>query len=136
MFLATNLSAQSMGLKLATISDGKYYTEADSLVKRYNNILNQLDAKYIETKEQIGDMTSVAKKELASIGLSEPLINIMEGISRLIDQNTQKKEYADNIVCYIILRSKGFNHVDTLKTLQDLLTPMSMESVMKSIGLK
>lgn len=133
IFYATNLSAQSLGCKMATVDTEKSYSETDPLVKRYNNMFNQLDSKYIETKQQIADMTVVAKNELEKIGLTEPMINIMEGICRLIDRNTRTMKYAENISCYIIFRSQGFNHSEALKNMQDLLTVTGMESIIKSL---
>jgi len=133
-FKIANISGQSLGCKMATVDNEKYYTEEDPLVKRYNNMFNQLDVKYIETKQQIADMTVVARKELANIGLKEPMINIMEGICRLIDRNTQNKKYSDNVACYIIFRSQGFNHTQALAKMQDLLSIMSMESIIRTLS--
>ncbi|MCJ7449358.1 MAG: hypothetical protein MUO72_16910 [Bacteroidales bacterium] len=129
----SNVQGQSLGCKMATVDTKKYYTETDPLVKRYNNMFNQLDVKYLETKDQIADMTVTAKNELENIGLSEPMINIMEGICRLTDTKTKSKRYSENVSCYIIFRSQGFNHSDTLKKMQDLLAIMSMESIIKSL---
>lgn len=130
----SNLNSQSLGCKMATVDTKKYYTETDPLVKRYNNMFNQLDVKYLENKDQIADMTVTAKNELEKIGLNEPMINIMEGISRLTDANTKNKKYADNISCYIIFRSQGFSHYDALKKMQDLLSVMTMDSIIRTLS--
>jgi hypothetical protein len=124
-----------MGCKLATISDDKYHTDSEPIVKRYNNILNQLDSKYIENKERIADMLTVAKRELANDGLSEPLINIMEGINLLNDKYTTNKKFAENVTLYIILRHKGHSHSATIQNMQILLNAGSMEAIMKEMGL-
>jgi hypothetical protein len=131
----SNLSAQSIGYKLAVIEKNGYVSENDLLVKRFNNIVNQLDIKYIENKEQIGDMTVSGRNQLIEMGIKEQMINVMEGICRLTDLYTKKKQYSDNVSCYLILRSKGFSHDEALKKLQDLLNSMSMEEIKKSIGL-
>ena len=135
-FLITVINAQTMGCKLATISDGKYHTDSEPIVKRYNNILNQLDNKYIETDERIADMLSVAKRELADDGLSEPIINIMEGINLLSDKYTRNKKFADNVTLYIILRHKGHSHSATIQNMQKLLNAGSMDEIMKEMGLR
>jgi len=125
---------QSLGYKMATIDTKEYYSETDPLVKRYNNMFDQLDVKFIESEDRIADMTVVAKNELEKIGLNEPMINIMEGICRLVDVNTKTRKYADNVSCYIIFRSQGFNHSAALKEMQDLLTVMSMETIIMTLS--
>jgi hypothetical protein len=127
---------QTLGCKLATVSDGKYHTENDAIVKQYNNILNQLSNKYIESKERIGDMTTVTKNELAKDGLSEPLINIMVGINLLSDKYTTNKKYADNVALYIMLRHQGRSHASTLQNMQMLLNAGSIYEIMKELGLR
>ena len=96
-------------------------------------MFNQLSSKYVETEQRIADMTVVAKDELEKIGLREPMINIMEGICRLTDRKTKSKKYADNVSCYIIFRSQGFDHTEALIKIQDLLSVMGMESIIKSL---
>jgi len=135
-YLFAGLSAQTIGCQLATINDGKHHTETEPIVKRYNNILNQLDSKYIETKDRIGDMLTVAKRELAHDGLSEPLINIMEGIYLLNDNYTTNKKFADNVSLYIILRHKGHSHSASIQNMQMLLNAGSMDEIMKEMGLR
>ena len=106
----SNISGQSIGYKLAVIERNTYVSEEDPLVKRFNNMVYQLDIKYVENKEQIGDMTVAGRNQLRKIGITEPMINMMEGINRLVDIYTKKKQYADNVSCYVIFRSKGLGH--------------------------
>ncbi len=134
--LSLNVIPQSIGCKLATVSDGRYHSEDDAIVKQYNNILNQLDNKYIETKIRIADMTTVAKNELAKDGLAEPLINIMTSINLLSDRYTSNKKYADNIALYIILRHQGRSHQNAIQNMQKLLSAGSMDEIMKEMGLR
>lgn len=131
---ATGLSAQTMGYKLAVIEKKGYVSENDPLVKRFENIITQLDLKYIENKEQIGDKTVTGKNQLERVGIKEPMINIMEGISRLEDIHTKKKQYGDYVACYVIFRSQGFGHLGALERLQLLLKRMSMEDIKRSLG--
>ena len=135
-YLFVGIIAQTMGCKLATVSDGKYHADSEPIVKRYNNILSQLDNKYIETQERIADMLTVAKRELANDGLSEPLINIMEGINLLNDRYTTNKKFSDNVSLYIIFRHQGHSHSATLQNMQMLLSAGSMDAIMKEMGLR
>jgi len=135
LLCAPNLSAQSLGYKLAMVQTGKVAIEDDLLTKRFNSLLKQLDEKYTENQTQIADMTVTAKNELNKEGISQPMINIMESINLLIDLKTKVKSYADNITVYIILRHQGHNHVDAIKNLQDLLTLMSMQEIKKALGI-
>lgn len=67
--LATGLSAQTMGYKLAVIEKKGCVSENDPLVKRFENIITQLDLNYIENKEQIGDKTVTGKNQLERVGI-------------------------------------------------------------------
>jgi hypothetical protein len=133
-FNTANLEAQSSGCKMAIIDTKKSYGEDDPLVKRYNNMFTQLSAKYVETEERIADMTLQAKNELEKIGLRESMISIMEGICRLTDRKTKSKKYADNVSCYLRFRAQGFDHSEALIKIQDLLSVMAMESIVKSLA--
>lgn len=135
-FLFVEMSSQTWGCKLASISDGYIHTDSEPIAKRYNNILNQLESKYIETQERIADMLTVAKSELANVGLSEPLINIMEGINLLNDKYTTNKKFAEYVTLYIILRRKGYTHIETIQNMQVLLNVESMDAIIKDMGLK
>ena len=126
----------TMGAKMALLSDGKYHSDNEPISKRYENIMNQLDYKYVETKDRIADMTSVCKKELVNIGVEEPLINIMNDILLLNDRYTTNKKYADNIVLYITLRNVGNDHTKTIQGMQNLLNTGSMDQVFKAMGLR
>jgi cell division protein ZapA (FtsZ GTPase activity inhibitor) len=136
ILLGDTTFGQTIGCKMASVSDGKYHSENEAIVKQYNNIFNQLAAKYIESKERIADMTTVAKDKLAESGQSEPLINIMTGINLLSDKYTTNKKYADNIVLYISLREQGRSHENTLQNIQKLLNVGSMDEIMKQLGLR
>lgn len=127
-----SLSAQSLGAGLALLDTGKHYSETDPLPKRYNNILNQLADKYIESKERIADITVVGKKELADVGLSEPMINMMEGILKLRDVYTITKRYSENVSVYVVIRGRGRDHAEALAGLQSLLSQFSMETILKT----
>jgi len=122
-----------MGCKLATVDDGKYHTEDSPITKRYNNMLNQLDVKYSESKLEIADMTVKGKSLLKEIGLSTPMIDIMEGINMLKDVNTKTKKYSDNVSVYVIYRSNGYDHLNALAEIQARLYITGMESIVKSL---
>lgn len=132
MFLFTyTMTAQSIGCKLAMLDTGKSLTDGDLLSKRYSNIIHQLTLKYIESDERICDISVVGKRFLNKAGIDESMINIMEGILKLIDLKTRTKQYSENVSMYVVIRQNGNGHYEALSKLQDLLSQMSMESIVK-----
>jgi hypothetical protein len=132
MFLFFNtMSAQSIGCKLAMLDTGKSLTDGDLLSKRYSNILHQLTLKYIESEERICDISVVGKRLLNESGIDESMINIMEGILKLRDLKTKTKKYSENVSIYVAARQNGNGHYEALSKLQDLLSQVSMETIVK-----
>lgn len=125
------ISAQSIGAKLAMLDTGKPLTDSDLLSKRYTNILHQLTLKYIESDERICDISTVGKRLLNEAGIDESMINIMEGILKLQDLKTRTKKYSENVSMYVAARQNGNSHYEALSKLQDLLSQISMETIVK-----
>lgn len=113
LFGTSNLSAQSIAYKLATLEKGGYVSEDDKLVKRFDNLLTQLDKKYKVNEQQIGDMTYKLKELLKEKGIEGNMIKIMEGANQV-----KIKTYAEYLGYYLTLREKGYNHDDTIESLK------------------
>lgn len=127
---------KTFGQKLATTQSGSPISENDPLTKRFDNVLKNLDTKYIENKEQITELTITTWVELRLSGIDDPMYNIMEGINGLTDLKTQKKLYHDNIVIFKVLRKECPNYLCAMNSVQNLLTEKSMEEIKKTTGLE
>jgi len=137
IFLANsfNLHAQSIGYKMAVVEKNGYVSENDLLVKRFDNLLQQLDKKYIDDKQQIADKTVTAKQILEEKGIKESMIKLMEGMSTIYDTKNKYKKYNEYLSCYLILRIQGRNHDETIKVLQSLLNSLGIQGLLKSLGI-
>ena len=137
IFLASilNLHAQSIGYKMAVVEKNGYVSENDLLVKRFDNLLQQLDKKYIDDKQQIADKTVTAKQILEEKGIKESMIKMMEGMNTIYDTKNKYKKYNEYLSCYLILRIQGRNHDETIKVLQSLLNSLGIQGLLKSLGI-
>jgi hypothetical protein len=126
LFGISNISAQSIAYKLATLEKDGYVSENDLMVKRFDNLLGQLDNKYVENEQQLGDMTYKAKQLLEERGIKESMIKMMEGMNLLFNQKLENQKYAEYISSYIVLRTKGQNHDEAVKGLQELLKSLGV----------
>ena len=129
-------SEHSLGYKLAVIETGKYYSESDLKVKRYNSLINLLSGKYVENKQQIADKTVTAKQILTENGIDENMINIMEGMNKIYDLNNSYRKYGEYSSCYLIFRINGYNHDKSLSLLQESINTFGIKGVLKKLGIK
>ncbi len=72
-------------------------------VARISSLLTELDAKYPENSEQIGDMTAGAYDEITKKGQSASIIGIMEAMIEVAESKS-KVTYADAVTSYALLR--------------------------------
>lgn len=103
----------SIAYKLAVLEKGGYVSEDDNLVKRFDNLLQQLDNKYNVSKQQIADMTYKLKEVAGNRGITVSMIKAMEGATQV--GNLTYAEYLGN---YLTLREKGYSHDNTIKSLK------------------
>jgi hypothetical protein len=75
-------------------------------VARISSLLTELDAKYPENSEQIGDMTAGAYGEITKKGQSASIIGIMEAMIEVAESKS-KIPYADAVTSYALLRVNG-----------------------------
>ena len=75
-------------------------------VSRIRTLLAQLDERYPENQQQIGDMTAAAYDQIQKKGHSASIIGIMEAMMTASEAKT-KVTYADAVTTYILLRLGG-----------------------------
>lgn len=115
---------RSIEYKLATIDKG-YVSEDDITITRFRSLLQQLDAKYADNKQEIADSTVVAQKTLKNdYGIKETMLNIMEDLNRVYVTKVNPS-YALYATAYVMLRGKGLSRQQAI---------IGTESFLKSIG--
>ena len=103
----------SIAYKLAVMEKGGYVSEDDQIVKRFDNLLQQITNKYNVSKQQIGDMTYKLKEVAEDRGINVSMIKTMEGATQI--GNLTYTEYLGN---YLTLREKGYTHDDAIESLK------------------
>jgi len=104
----------SLAYKLATLEKDTYVTENDPIVKRFNNLLEQIDKKYDDVnKQQIGDMTNKLKEVAKERGLKVSMIKVMEGATQVYNLT-----YSEYLGSYLTLIEKGYNHDDAINSIK------------------
>lgn len=96
--------ARSRMVQNLAIIEGVQRDEAK--IARISTLLSQLDARYPENEEQIGDMTAGAYREITRRGNSASIIEIMEAMMTVSEGNSGTS-YADAITLYALLRVNG-----------------------------
>jgi hypothetical protein len=104
-------------------------------VKRFRSVLNQLASKYPENQQQIGDMTAKAYQILEGKGVSESLLNIMEGMNLVCPTHSPKGyNYSTTISMYMVLRDTGRSHQNTIEDMADILSnPSARQMVLDKL---
>ena len=109
---SSTMMAQSLAYRLATLEKGGYVNEDDILVKRFDNLVNQLDKQLDNKKELIGDMTYKLKDELRKRVVKASMVKIMEGAIK-----SKTMDYAKYCGYYLTLREKGYDHDTTIDSI-------------------
>lgn len=90
-----------LAYQLAVINKGGYVAKSDVSVTRFRYLLNTLDGKTIETKQQISDMTVTCQELLRDkYGVKKGLLDIMETLNETIPSGS-KVQYAEIAAFYI-----------------------------------
>lgn len=129
-----NIENKSIAYGLAVVDKNGYVSENDLIIRRYANMVKQLDYKYLEDSMQIADMTVSGRNQLIKFGIDQSMLEFMQGINTLYDPHSKSKHYSDYVSLYVVLRSKGLDHSQAFEKLQLLLNSMSMNQIKKSIG--
>jgi hypothetical protein len=109
-------------MMLATI-DGN---DGDPLkVNRYRSLLGQLDDSFVETPEQIADMSANAKAELGKEGIAESVLPIMEAMNTILPVPVANQKYAEYTAAYMTLRVKGQTHEQATSGMRALLASIT-----------
>lgn len=109
-----SLESHSLEYKLASIDKGYEVLEDDITIARFRSLLNQLDDKFVEDRQQIADMSVKTQELLRDKGISESLLNIMEGINSILVTELESQKYAEYAGTYVTLRDSGMSHQEVI----------------------
>ena len=96
--------AYSTMVRNLAIIEGVQNDEAK--ISRIATLLSQLDERYPENEEQIGDMTAGAYSEIKKKGHAASIIGIMEAMMT-VSEAKSGITYADAVTSYALLRVNG-----------------------------
>ena len=114
-------TATTIEHKLAVINAGHYVEENSTTVSQFRNLLHSLSAKYTEDRQQIADMLVTAQNILRDAGIEETLLNIMQGMYKVLSSPIEKQSFAEYAAAYTTLRKKGFSHDDAIQGISEIL---------------
>jgi hypothetical protein len=117
LFSAGVLAGDPLEYKLACLNANKILQKDHITVSRFRSLLSQLSNSFSEEKNSIADMSAKSHAMLRDEGVDESLLNVMEGINRIVATNGAKRQYSSYAADYVMLRKKGYNHNDTLKAI-------------------
>lgn len=106
---------------LACIDADAYLPRDDDSIEKFRILLRQLDEKFVEDKIHIGDMSARIKFLLEDAGITESLLNIMEGMNQLFSGKSEDMKYAEYISLYLGMRKKEYSHNNAIKRLKVFL---------------
>jgi len=117
---------ESIEYKLAVIDAGTYVPKDDLSVARFKSLLRQLSDKFVESEQPIADMTVKGQSILREEGISEKMLNMMEGINQIFSSNIENQKYGEYLSLYAMLRIQGQNHDDAISGLQAVMRGLGM----------
>lgn len=123
----TKRARHPLAYKLAVIDKG-WVSDNDIIITRFKSLLKQLSNTYVETQQQIADMTVKAQQVLREeSGIKESLMNIMEGMNKIFPEKIANQKYAEYVSAYMVLRTKGQSHNEAIEGLQAIVAAITRE---------
>lgn len=117
-----NDRGEALEYQLAVINNKDYVSENEGTVAHFRIVLNQLSQSYNEDHKQIADLSLIVHDRLSKAGIKESLLNIMEGLSLLLwPEYSKKQSYAECVLAYVELRTKGLSHQEAIDSLQAII---------------
>ena len=124
--IQAHASGESIEYQLACVNAGRRVAQDDITVARFRSLLRQLSDTFVENQQQIADMSVKGLQMLKQDGISESLLNIMEGMNQLFSTKVENQKYAEFISAYLTLRDKGQSHRQAIDGLQGILRSMGI----------
>jgi hypothetical protein len=104
---ARSASEASLEYKLAVLQKGGYVSDDDPMMRRFAGVLDRLEAKCPESRQQLADMGVRGRELLSNSGLNEPLLTVFENWQAAIPDTNEDGGVgpcADVLAIYVTLR--------------------------------
>ena len=116
------IKSESLDYRLAVIDTGSFVIEGDPIIKRFDSVLDQLSYNYVEDRQQIANISIIICDKMKSNGIDESLLDIMDGLNKLIwPQDFKKRRYSEYLITYASLRNNGLSKQEAIETLQAII---------------
>lgn len=116
------IKSESLEYRLAVVNTESFVIEGDPIIGRFSSMLDQLSANYLEDRQQIANISIIICDKMKSNGIDESLLDIMDGLDKLIwPQDFKKRRYSEYLITYASLRNKGLNKQEAIETLQAMI---------------
>jgi len=118
---AFNPNSASIEEKLVFLNTDKSEFNIDPVkVNRFRYLLDALQKRHPESRQQIADWTVKAQGALKDNGINESLLEIMESIySVKLNKRLGKMSYKDLATSYVMARSEGMSRHDAVQGLYE-----------------
>jgi len=90
---------------MASLDAGRNLPEGTQAEKKFRNLLDTLDNRFPESRQQIGDMTVAGQELLEKNGVTVKLLEVMGACALPAPQLVKGKKYAEIVSMYALLRS-------------------------------
>ena len=121
------VAQESVAFRLALADGGSLIGRDDATVERFERVLRQLSSTFNEKPEHIGGLSIGCRVELSRQGVSESLLNIMEGMNQVLDapmlsaSGANMQKYSDYCALYIAQRAEGTSHSRAVANMRNLV---------------
>lgn len=116
------IKSESLEYRLAVVNTESFVIEGDPVIGRFSSLLDQLSNNYVEDRQQIANISIIICDKMKSNGIDESLLDIMDGLNKLIwPQDFKKRRYSEYLITYASLRNKGLNKQEAIETLQAMI---------------
>lgn len=113
----------NLACRMASMDAGKALPEDHPDVARFESLIDRVSGRFVDSRQQIFNLTVWTRKDLSEKGISEKLANIMEGVLEAaeslprVSPLTYNQWYCSVIGEYERRRKEGLSHEDAVRAL-------------------
>lgn len=124
---APSLLAKSLEYELALSNAKGYISEHDISVRRFAALLRQLNATFPESEEEIANISVNVVKILDKDGIDQSLLELMEGMNRILSHPVKNQKYVEYAAVYTGGRRGGYSHAECIDAQRALVRGLGID---------